>query len=74
MEISINNGRIREYDVNVKLEHKTYGIIYSVLLELSREDKKIGLRNIEYLLKNSSNDWKKIADEFWKNKDKDIVN
>lgn len=25
-------------------------------------------------LKNNNVDWKKIADEFWKNKDKNIVN
>lgn len=73
-EVSVNTGRIKEYDVNVKLEHKTYSRIYNILLAISKNDKK----QLEYYMsnsyiKNNNVDWKKIADEFWKNKDKDIV-
>jgi len=73
-EVSVNTGRIKEYDVNVKLEHKIYSKIYDILLALSKNDKK----QLEYYLsdsymKNNNVDWKKISDEFWKNKDKSIV-
>ena len=73
MEISINDGRIREYDVNVKLEHKTYATIYQVIRQMAGKDEKINLRNIGIWMKEKQYDWEKIADELWKNKDKDIV-
>ena len=74
-EVSHNTGRIKEYDVNVKLEHKTYAKIYNILRAVADKD----MKQLEYYMsdsyiKNNDVDWKKVADEFWYNKDKDIVN
>ena len=69
-----NSGKIKEYDVNVKLEHKTYSYILNVIKALSKNDKKqLEYYMSESYLRNNKVDWKKIVDEFWKNKDKDIV-
>ena len=72
-EVSHNNGRIKQYDVNVKLEHKTYAAIYQVIRQMAGKDEKINLRNIGIWMKNKQYNWEKIADELWENKDKDIV-
>ena len=72
-EVSHNNGRIKQYDVNIKLEHKTYAAIYQVIRQMAGKDEKINLRNIGIWMKEKQYDWEKIADELWKNKDKDIV-
>lgn len=72
-EASVNTGRIKEYNVNVKLEHKTYAAIYQVIRQMAGKDEKINLRNIGIWMKDKQYNWEKIADELWKNKDKDIV-
>lgn len=71
---TINSGKIKEYPVNVKLEHKNYALIYNILLAIDKGD----LDTIEYymsdsFIKNNNVDWTKIKNEFWNNKDKDIV-
>ena len=72
---SFNTGRIKKYDVNVKLEHKTYSSVYNILRAMAKGDKKqLEYYMSESYLRNNDVDWEKIADEFWKNKDKDIVN
>lgn len=67
MKVSINDGRIREYDVNVRLEHKIYSQIYNILLAV-KDGRYITLDGcgFEY-------DLTKICNEFWNNKDKDII-
>lgn len=67
MEVTINDGRIREYDVNVRLEHKIYSQIYNILLAV-RDGRYVTLDGcvFEY-------DLTKICNEFWNNKDKDII-
>jgi len=67
MEVTINDGRIREYDVNVRLEHKIYSQIYNILLAV-RDGRYVTLNGcgFEY-------DLTKICNEFWNNKDKDII-
>jgi hypothetical protein len=71
---TINSGKITEYPVNIKLEHKTYSRVYNILRAVAKGDKK----QLEYYmsksyLKNNDVDWEKITNEFWNNKDKDIV-
>ena len=66
MKITINDGKIREYDVNVKLEHKIYSQIYTILLDLKNNKKHLDIH-----LKNI--DINKLCDSFWDGKDIDIV-
>lgn len=66
MEVTINDGRIREYDVNVRLEHKLYSQIYTILSDIKNNKKHLDIH-----LKNM--DINKLCNEFWNNKDKDIV-
>ena len=67
MKVTINDGRIREYDVNVRLEHKIYSQIYNILLAV-KDGRYVSLDRcgFEY-------DLTKICNEFWNNKDKDII-
>ncbi len=67
MEFSINDGRIREYDVNVKIEHKIYSQIYDILLALKDED-YLCLERYK-----ANYDLDNICRIFWNNKDKDII-
>ena len=66
MKITINDGRIREYNVNVRLEHKLYSQIYTILLDLknNRKHLDIHLKNI---------DINKLCNAFWNGKDTDII-
>ncbi len=66
MEFSINDGKIREYDVNVKLEHKLYSQIYTILLDLKNNRKHLDI----HLKKIDIN---KLCNAFWNGKDTDII-
>ena len=67
MKVTINDGRIREYDVNVRLEHKIYSQIYNILLAV-KDGRYMTLDGCGF-----GYDLTKICNEFWNNKDKDIV-